>query len=554
MTGTDSRLSIRGQPLLRILLPPIIVLGGLAGLLMYLSDPTEDRSARDEDFCPVNETGTTGTAMVLFDLEKPLGEEHATLPGDLLHAISLNLESNQEMRVYSLTGSESSPRVLLARLCKPYSSADLQVEGAKDQRATSRDCDDLPAQLPDHLRESANRFCTRRDAVKNRLNAMANQAWPEMEQVTTAYLIEAFEDIKLDLLERAEPHAIYVMSDMMQHAHWYSHLDTEWTDWNYAEFEALLESQLWLVNPGHRGGDLQVDVFYLPRRGLTDQPRVQALHQEFWGEYFADTEITFHNQATTRAYEARPVMNVLTEAEIAAQERLANEQLLRRIQQEQEALAREQRELEAVRTRQEEERRREAAERQRLEALEEERRQREQERLQQEQAAAERERQDIERSRQTQEGMPPAESDVEETRPNQSRLAREDVVSDESPGGEPSTAEEPPVEDTVPSFCPFTLASTGDDASPVYPRGGRMDYGDAEITVEYVIDENGETVDDEVVVDMDRSRADHRRYFRLFAKESRDTVVGWTFVFPDSDGGSCLRRQSNETTFKFSYL
>ena len=554
MTGTDSRLSIRGQPLLRIVLPPLIVLGVLAGLLMYLSEPTQERSARDRDLCPVNENEIAGTAMVLFDLNKPLDQEPTTLPGDLLHDIGLTLEANRELRVYSLTGSESSPRVLLARLCKPYSSADLQVEGAKDQRATSRDCNDLPAQLPEHVREAASRYCARRDAVRNRLNALANRSWPEPEQVTTAYLIEAFEDIKLDLLERVEPHALYVMSDMMQHAHWYSHLDTEWTDWNYAEFEELLESQPWLVNQRQLDGDLRVELFYLPRRGLTDQPRVQALHQEFWGEYFADTEIRFHNQATMRTYEARPVMNVLTEAEIAAQERLANEQLLRRIQQEQEALVREQRELEAVRRRQEEERRREAAERQRLEELEEERRQREQERLQQEQAAAERERQDTESLRQTQEGMPPAESDVEEPRPNQSRLAREDVVSDESPEGEPSTADEPPVEDTVPSFCPFTLASTGDDARPVYPRGGRMDYGDAEITVEYVIDENGETVDDEVIVDMDRSRADPMRYFRLFAKQARDTVVGWTFAFPDADDGSCLRRQKSETRFRFSYL
>ena len=99
-------------------------------------------------------------------------------------------------------------------------------------------------------------------------------------------------------------------------------------------------------------------------------------------------------------------------------------------------------------------------------------------------------------------------------------------------------AEEPPVADREtgesgladrPPACELVLAPATASLRPVYPRGGRMNFGDAVIAVRYVVDERGETLDDEIAVIPERSTADRERYLDLFAELAVETVQGWSF-------------------------
>ena len=204
-------------------------------------------------------------------------------------------------------------------MCKPYDNADLQIGTAKDQRNTLRDCDDLPAQLPASLREAADRFCDRRDALQNRVDALARNQ-PEMP-VANSHLIEALEDTAMELSEGSGPRTIYVFSDMMQHAAWYSHLDLEWTDWHFADFTANRAAQTGRMGRRPSAANLAVQVYYSPRLDLTEHPRPKRAHQAFWQEYFAGAQLTFNEQPPLPAYAAEPLMDRLTPEELAALER-----------------------------------------------------------------------------------------------------------------------------------------------------------------------------------------------------------------------------------------
>ena len=274
---------------------------------------------------------------VLFDFRKPLEGLLEKSPGDQFRDLTLQLGRDTEIQVYLLTGSASAPNALLKRLCKPYDDDDLQVVGAKDGSGATRDCDDLPAQLSAGLRQSATGFCTSRRALQRRLDTLATNAWPESRLVTDAYLVEAFEDFRMAFSERPGPHQLHVFSDMMQHANWYSHLDLDWTEWNFDEFSELLDARSRLFGPRLDNSDVRIDIHYVPRRGVTDQPRVKELHRRFWRSYFGNAEIAFQDQPSLPTYASKPLMNVMTDAELAAQERLAKEQLLIELQNEQEA-------------------------------------------------------------------------------------------------------------------------------------------------------------------------------------------------------------------------
>ena len=339
MNSTDSRVSIRGKPPRRILLPPLIALVALVAALVYLNEPAETEVARDDDLCPMGPNGITGNIRYLVDLSKPVDPAQASLPGELLRDITLQADRDTELRVYSLTHSPGTPRMLLTRLCKPYDNADLQVEEAKDQRGDQRDCDDLPAQVAAPTRAVATRFCLARDALQADLDELAGRRWPEQERVADAYLVEALEDIRLELAELPDP-MLYIFSDMMQHARWYSHLDIEWTDWNHGEFASLLESRNWFSRQGPASTELRVEIFYVPRAGTTRNPRAKALHQRFWRNHFAGAQVAFHDQPQMSAYAAAPLTQVASEAEVLARERAALEQLLLEVRREQAALER----------------------------------------------------------------------------------------------------------------------------------------------------------------------------------------------------------------------
>ena len=289
----------------------------LAGVLVFFSRP-DYRQELDDDLCALEPDESAARAVFLLDLRKPLGEANLSLPSELLHDVSLRLGANTELRVFALAADPRVPRLPLDRVCKPYNNADLQIGTAKDQRNTSRDCDNLPAQLPASLRKAADRFCGRRDALQNRVDALARNQ-PEVP-VANSYLIEALEDTAMELSEGSGPRTIYVFSDMMQHAAWYSHLDLEWTDWNFADFTATRAAQTGRKGMPPSFSNLVVQVYYLPRLDLTEYPRPKRAHQAFWQEYFADAQLTFEEQPPLSAFAAMPLMDILTPEEAAALE------------------------------------------------------------------------------------------------------------------------------------------------------------------------------------------------------------------------------------------
>ena len=340
----------RVKPGQHILLIPAVAVLTLVSLLLFGGDSTGDRALLDDDLCPIQREAITAHSVVLFDFTKPVDADKTAIPGDILRDLTLQLGRNSELQAFALTGSGIAPRVLLKRLCKPYANAALQVGAAKDQSGSVRDCDDLPAQLADGIRSSATRFCASRNVLDQRLSALARNARPSRTAVAGAPLIEALEVIRRELEERSGPKSLHVFSDMMQHSHWYSHLDLEWTDWNDAAppersgFRGSVTQHRW--NP-----DTSIELYYVPRQSLTDQPRTKHLHQRYWRNYFSGTRVLFRGQPAMAAYTAEPLMGLPSKSDLLAQEQAANDRLLARISREQEALARAQQALSAERQR-----------------------------------------------------------------------------------------------------------------------------------------------------------------------------------------------------------
>ena len=523
MKSTESRFSIRGQSPLRMWLPPALILLLLVTPLYFLNKSDREEVSRDGDHCPIDRDVITGSAVFLFDFRKPLDADQAMLPGDLLRDLTLDLGRDTELQVFSLTDSPGAPRARLQRLCKPFDNDELEFEAAQKPGGAMRDCDDLPAGIPDEIRRSATSFCVTRDALQGDLNALAGGAWPEEEHVANAYLVEAVEDIRLEFAERPGPHLLYVFSDMMQHAHWYSHLDLDWLDWKYKEFDELLRSHSWLFRQPQDGPAMSVEIFYVPRAGTTAEPQAKEIHQQFWRHYFDGAEIVFSEQPVMHGYTAVPLMNVLTELELAVQERAAIERLLLETKQEQEALEREQEELELERAQKAEAQKRRLAERQ-------------QELEQARQAEAERQR-----------ALREAQS-----RREQEQLLKQQAAEAAAAASQAETSTERTVAADLPP-CALRFAANEGTLSPDYPRRGRINFGDAEITVRYLVDESGETVDEEVSVVPERSSADQTRYFNLFARAALGKVRTWKFSFADPNEQSCRKRQTRTTSFAFNF-
>ena len=298
----------------------LLVLAAALGLVVTLAMQVQDglREPTVADAC--HGDPDAGHAVFLLDLRKPLAPGHATLPGRLLNEVTLGLAARTELAVYALTEYAEAPRMPLGRLCKPYGNADLAVGTAKDQDAAPRDCDDPPAQIPSSVRDSAKRFCAQRDALAGRIDALAAQA--RNASVDSAYLVEALEDTARDFEQVAGPQSLYVFSDMMQHADWFSHLDTPWNDWDSGEFDRLRDARATLVGPRPRpSGALRATIFYLARKDVTEHPRQRTVHRQFWEAYLAPAEPVFVEQAPVLQYSGVPLMDVPTEAELVARER-----------------------------------------------------------------------------------------------------------------------------------------------------------------------------------------------------------------------------------------
>ena len=565
-----------------LLLPPLLVVVALSGVLLLSSRP-DYRKELDGDLCAIEPDESAGRAVFLLDFRKPLGEANLSLPGELLRDVSLGLGANTELRVFALSTDPRAPRLPLDRVCKPYNNADLQIGTAKDQRNALRDCDDLPAQLPASLREAADRFCSRRDALQNRVDALArNQS---ATPITNSYLIEALEDTAIEMSEGSGPRTIYVFSDMMQHAAWYSHLDLEWIDWNFADFAATRAAQTGRMGRPPSVSNLAVQVYYLPRLDLTEHPRPKRAHQAFWEEYFADAQLTFQDQPPLPASAVVPLMEILTREEIAALER-------EQIEKEREEAARMLAEVQRERAALEEELRELAEERARTTVSPKAQPQRAaQLRRQQQSLADQRQRLDARQAEVREiaaeepaedETRPPAQIAEQRTVPETAerrtlpseRTVPEAGVASDVPGIEgvepaASVSDDPSDNDSLGQLalasdrsaktdlppCPATLLPKflAEAARDTYPGRRRMNYGSATIAVRYTLDERGTTVDDGIAVIPEESSAERPRSLDIFARTATQAVRDWVFEFDAGDEGACRKLQERSTIFQFRY-
>ena len=256
---------------------------------------------------------TAARAAFLVDLRKPLDPVHATLPGATLRRAAAEVEPGTELAVYALSPHAEAPRTLLGRLCKTVDLAGLTSDSAKHR--TTDDCD-LPAQAPAADRAKAREFCRERDALVRRVDALAVDTLGRA--AGPAYLLEALEATARDFGET--PGALYLFSDLLQHAPWFSHAETPVAQWEY-EGMAAAWSALPMEQP-LRGfpAETTVRIHYVPRVGTTAEPEGRATHKRFWEAYFDAAAVAFEDHPAMAGYVPDALTEAPTAMELAAYE------------------------------------------------------------------------------------------------------------------------------------------------------------------------------------------------------------------------------------------
>ena len=154
-----------------------------------------------------------------------------------------------------------------------------------------------PAQVLGALRTSAARFCHQREAVRRRIDAWAAQGRGRL--ASDAYRVEALDETSRDLAASSVPTSLYVFSDMIRHAGWYSHVDMQWDEWDFGDVSAAREAEMLSVEPpASPGAELRVRIFYVARAGTTASEAPQLTHKHFWTSYFGDATLEFEDQPT----------------------------------------------------------------------------------------------------------------------------------------------------------------------------------------------------------------------------------------------------------------
>ena len=90
------------------------------------------------------------------------------------------------------------------------------------------------------------------------------------------------------------------------------------------------------------------------------------------------------------------------------------------------------------------------------------------------------------------------------------------------------------------------------NAQDIYPGGRQVDYGAATMVVHYVLNDQGETLDDQTEIDAERSTVSISRHSDLFAEATRELVNSWEFDFSQAEAGSCERSQKLTSQIRFS--
>lgn len=546
--------SLRSRRRLLPYVPPVLVLLAVLGLMLFIDAPRDDL-AGEQDLCPSRADDIAERAVFLLDLRKPLGAEHVSLPGDLLRDITMDLDANAELRVFALAGTAAAPRIALDSTCKPYDNADLTV-GSMGLR---QDCDDLPTSLSASIRDKASRFCAWRDALRSRLEGLVVRQ--SDTPVANAYLVEAIEDTILEFAEFSGRRSLYIFSDMMQHATWYSQPER---GVEYGDSGGPRDAHSSIVPLPRAVDDLGVKIFYVPRRGVTEDAGTKIDHKNFWRDYFADfsgSDILFEDQPVMTAYEVESLASEPTEIELAARER---EQLRLEREQIERALAEVEKERAALETARrlaaDEQQAREAREaelrgQQEIAQAREAEREAEQQRLEAEQRRLEAERAEIARR-------------VAEQQP-QDAILQEPVAA--AVQSEPAAAIVAPAVDAteVARIAPEQAAPGGSEEQPqigdaacavqlktefvadgdFYPGGRRVNYGGAVITVRYALNAEGETLDDETAVIDDSSNATRPRFLDALARDTVELVRGWEFAF--TGGDACVKPQEQTAVIRY---
>ena len=574
----------------------VLLLAAFAALaavyfLLFGKDRAKPELALDEDLCAVDAGQITGSATLLLDLSKPFGD--GLRPGALLRSLSRSLDAGTELRAFAVTGNPASPRRFLARLCKPFTDAELSIQAAKDQREAWRDCNDLPAQLPPQLRSLAEGFCARRDALAGRISRLAQALQPPA--VANAYLIEAIEESKQEFGERPRPWTLHLFSDMLQHAAWYSHLDLDWTQWRFAEFEPLRGARSPSWPTWSTASEPHVNILYTPRVGLTAAARPKRAHQGFWLAYFGNAEVVFQEQAAQPAYAAAPLMDALAESKAAE----ARAQLQRQREETESLLAQLAEETAALQGQRQEDL---AAQQERAA------RQAELRRLEREIQAAQARQQRTEAASgaEAQDGRSPAD-EADAARPLPAAPAVADSAGETEPArlaGEEAAARlsgaQPSPEQTSPAPSDFAgetdaallageeaVASvnraqpppeqqalariagpSGSAGQPpcaaalkpefaemlaegVYPGNRRVNYGAGVIRVHYALDVQGNTLDDAVLAWREQSSSTRPAYLDALIEDTLAQVRTWQFDFADANADDCATGERKTATFTY---
>ena len=568
---------------------PIVLVGVVvAGVAVYLREPAQT-DQRDGDLCPIGEGAIAERAVLLLDLRKPWNDGASAFLAEAVGDVASGLAADAELRVFALSGTAAAPRQSVDRFCKPYDGDLLELAGGADDA-----CENLPPELAE--RESAMRFCTRRDRLQRRIGRLAAQ---HDGPVANAYLVEAIEETSLELAATSGPKSLFILSDMMQHAPWYSHAERDTASLSFREFEQLRSDQNTLVGPAPGAvADVDVTIFYVPRSGVTEGSPQRREHKRFWQEYVANAFATapiFHDLPAMPPFEAAPFSGLSPEPEAPnaeweslQREREEAERLLEVVERERAALE----EARVVALERAEQLEREAARRQReLAAAEAEAEQRRREAAAAELtanpvaqqpagtlpealsspapvdfAAADAGLASVDDEPEASLPSAPVSEAATELAANLDQDAAESTppptlptppTEAQPPPGPLSEPALPPIAATVvdgPSSttpCPMNPKPRFQGATPDYPERARRRFGEGAITVSYVVDETGNTVDNTVSVVESQSTARPEQFFDLFASQASEFVQRMEFDF-EADA-ACVRRQEAIVTFQFNY-
>ncbi|MXY56755.1 MAG: hypothetical protein F4029_07215 [Gammaproteobacteria bacterium] len=281
------------------------------------------------DAYPVSRTepciGTTagGLAVVLYDFRKPRRRPLSSMPGAILRETAATTPPGTELRAYTLTTQTAMPLSVVGRTCKP-----LQPAGG----SPTIDCaaTDMRRQGED---TAVDAFCAGLGTMQRRVEDLARQA-PELP-VANAPLIEAIEEIRLVFAARSDtgPHSFHVFSDMIQHSAWYSHIATDAGDWSFTAFEESRDARAPVFTQASPAAPaVATEIFYLPRRGVTEPRAARDAHQRFWQQYFDSVgmPVVFRDQPTAPRFAA----SILEDSSDGLARVLRERELLRREQDE----------------------------------------------------------------------------------------------------------------------------------------------------------------------------------------------------------------------------